>query len=405
MPTFTFTARDGSGLSSNGTLVADTQMAAAQMLRAEGKYPTSLRASESAPSRSFNLPVGRPRLIRKELLQFATQLQIMIETGVTLSEALETITAQSQRELARQVIADLSRHVQRGETFSSALMRYPRSFPRLLVALVAASEKSGLMARLLARAVAYLRDEQETLRRVRGALIYPGIMMAFALSTTCFLMTFVLPKFTAIYASKGAALPALTQMLMSFSGFLIHDWPWLIIALAAIGTALWYYRRTPGGRRVFDKVQLRVPLMGAMFRKLHLARGLRMIGTMAGAGISLPDSVKTAYDLCPNTYFQDLWGQVGTQIQAGKQFSEPLFQSPLVPMAMAQMLQSAEKGGRLAQVMEQVSGFAETELKEQIADMTRYIEPAMIVLMGAIIGTVALALMLPIFTISRVIVK
>jgi type IV pilus assembly protein PilC len=230
-------------------------------------------------------------------------------------------------------------------------------------------------------------------------------MMIFALSTTCFLMTFVLPKFTAIYASKGAALPMLTQLLMTVSGFLIGDWPWIILGVAAAGAGLWYYGRTPRGRRVFHYVQLHVPLMGAMFKKLHLSRGLRLIGTMAGSGINLPDCVRTAYELCPNIYFQDLWEQVGTAIQAGKQFSEPLFQSPLVPMAMSQMLQSAEKGGRLASVMEQVSGFAETELKEQIADMTRYIEPAMIVLMGAIIGTVALALMLPIFTISRVIVK
>jgi type IV pilus assembly protein PilC len=115
--------------------------------------------------------------------------------------------------------------------------------------------------------------------------------------------------------------------------------------------------------------------------------------------------VRTAYDLCPNVYFQELWDDVSVKIQAGKQFSEPLFQSPLVPRSMAQMLHSAEKGGRLASVMELVSGYAEAELKEQIAELTRYIEPAMIVVMGGIIGTVAIALMLPIFSISRVMAK
>jgi type IV pilus assembly protein PilC len=218
-------------------------------------------------------------------------------------------------------------------------------------------------------------------------------------------MTFVLPKFTAIYAAKGAALPMLTQMLMDASAFLMHDWVWILVAVAAAAVGFWQYVRTPGGWRTLNFVQLRIPLIGKLLLKLHLSRGLRLIGTMAGSGINLPDSVKTAYDLCPNVFFQELWDRVGQQISTGHQFSSALFESPLVPKGIAQMLHSAEKGGRLATVMEQVAGFAEVELKEQIADMTRYIEPAMICIMGAIIGTVALALMLPIFTISKVIVK
>jgi len=164
----------------------------------------------------------------------------------------------------------------------------------------------------------------------------------------------------------------------------------------------WFYFSTDGGARVWHYVQLRLPLMGKMFRKLHLARGLRMIGTMASAGISLVDCVNTARDLTANQYYRELWAGVGDQIQAGKQFSEPLFQSPLVPRSVTQMLHSGEKGGKLGFVMEQVSNYAELELKEQITNLTRYIEPAMILIMGFIIGGVALALLLPIFTISKV---
>jgi type IV pilus assembly protein PilC len=139
-----------------------------------------------------------------------------------------------------------------------------------------------------------------------------------------------------------------------------------------------------------------------MFKQLHLARGLRMVGTMAGSGVQLLDCVATARELCSNTYFKRLWNQVEHQLHHGKQLSEPLFASPLVPRAIAQMISSAEKGGKLAMVMEQVAAYSEQELKERIAETTRYIEPAMIILMGIIIGGVALALMLPIFTISRV---
>jgi type II secretory pathway component PulF len=162
------------------------------------------------------------------------------------------------------------------------------------------------------------------------------------------------------------------------------------------------YVRTAGGRRAWHYLQLRIPLLGPMFRKLHLARGLRMVGTMAAAGVNLVDCVNTARDLCGNTYFVDLWDDVRDQLQVGRQLSEPLFASPLVPKSVAAMISSAEKGGKLAGVLEQVSTYAEAELKEKIADVTRYIEPIMIIVMGGIIGGVSMALLLPIFSMSKV---
>ena len=140
-----------------------------------------------------------------------------------------------------------------------------------------------------------------------------------------------------------------------------------------------------------------------MFRKLHLSRGMRMIGTMATAGINLVDCVSTANELCGNVHYQKMWNDVSNRIQAGKPMAEALANSSLVPRSIAQMIHSGEKGGKLGHVMEQVANYAEQELKEKIADLTRYIEPAMIIVMGVIIGGVSLALMLPIFTISRVV--
>jgi type IV pilus assembly protein PilC len=293
--------------------------------------------------------------------------------------------------------------VQSGSDFSSALSRHPRSFPRIFISLMKAAEKSGMLSKLLNRATQYLRDEQETLRRVRGALTYPSIMLGFAVTTTVFLLAFVLPKFTAIYANKGAALPLPTQILMAASNFIVAHWMLLlfVIGLLTMSWILWI--RTSRGKRMWHFIQLRLPLLGAMFRKLYLSRGLRMIGTMASAGVNLLDCVTTAHDLCDNVFFRELWDEVGHQIQTGKQMSEPLAHSSLVPRSVAQMIHSGEKSGKLAQVTEQVAGFSETELKETIADLTRYIEPIMIVVMGIIIGGVALALMLPIFTISRVV--
>src|SRR6185295_10914143 len=218
-----------------------------------------------------------------------------------------------------------------------------------------------------------------------------------------FLLAFVLPKFAAIYASKAAALPMPTKILMGFSQFLIDHRISLPVSIGVTVAALMWYVRQPTGQRALHWVQLRVPLIGPMFRKLHLARSMRMIGTMVGAGIPLTDCVATANDLCGNSYFRDLWTDVLRKIQVGKQLWEPLSESKLVPSSITQMIHSGEKSGKLGHVMDQISGFAETELKEQIAELTRYIEPLMIMIMGLIIGGVALALLLPIFTISRVV--
>ena len=159
----------------------------------------------------------------------------------------------------------------------------------------------------------------------------------------------------------------------------------------------------PGRRDARTYVQLHLPLMGAMFRKLHLSRSLRMIGTMAGAGVPLTDCVATANDLSDNVYYRDLWTSVLQDINVGKPLWEPLSHSKLVPAAVTQMIHSGEKSGKLAHVIDQISAFAESELKEQIAELTRYIEPLMIMIMGVIIGGVALALLLPIFSISKVV--
>ena len=405
MTTFAYTARDSSGRSVTGTLAAPSMGEVLQMLRAEGKYPVSVRPADQDSKLAAFLPRGGIKIARADVIQLSTQLAIMLETGVTLSEAMESIAKQSEKLRVRDLMTDLCEQLQAGNSFSDALSRHPRSFPTLYMALIRASEKSGMMARLLTRATAYLRDEQETMRKVKGALTYPAIMFTFAITTTTFLLAFVLPRFTAIYANKKAALPGPTRMLMAISDFLVNDWVVLLTAIVTIVVGSVLYVRTSAGARLWHFIQLHVPLFGKLYRKLHLARGLRMCGTMAGAGVQLLECVKTAHDLCPNTYFRDLWQQVGDQIQAGKQLSEPLFASKLVPRSVSQMLYSGEKSGKLAMVMEQVSAYAELELKEQITNMTRYIEPLMIVVMGLIIGGVALALLLPIFTISKVLAQ
>jgi type IV pilus assembly protein PilC len=190
---------------------------------------------------------------------------------------------------------------------------------------------------------------------------------------------------------------------MACSNALTSHWPSIIMSVLIAAFGSYLYASSEPGQRVMHAIQLRLPLFGSLFRTLHLARGLRMVGTMAAAGINLVDCVAVATDLCGNVHYRNMWTDVSSRIQTGKPMAEALAANPLVPRSVSQMIHSGEKSGKLAHVMEQVANFSETELKERIADLTRYIEPAMIVVMGILIGGVALALMLPIFTISRVV--
>ncbi len=192
---------------------------------------------------------------------------------------------------------------------------------------------------------------------------------------------------------------------MTLSGFVTDHAISLPVGIALLGGGVWGVLQTEKGLRSWHWLELRLPLLGPLFRKLHLSRGLRTIGTVAGSGVGLLDCVQIVRGLSSNCYFRELWDQVIEQLQAGRQLSEPLFNSNLVPRPVSQMIQSGEKGGKVAIVMEQIAAFSEQELKEKITELTRYIEPLMIAVMGAIIGSVTIALLLPIFTISRVVAK
>ena len=405
MPSFAYIARDNTGAAVSGTLIADSIAEVGRLLRGDGKYPTSIQPASQASVARPGRAVRGIKVPRADVIQLATQLSIMVDTGVTLSEALNCIAMQADKPNLRTLLTDLSEKVHAGTDFSAACAQHPRSFPRVFVALIKASEKTGMMGKLLTRATQYMRDEQETIRRVRGALTYPGIMMLFAISTTVFLLAGVLPKFTRIYASKGAALPTPTKILMQVSQFVIDHSISLPVGLVLLVAGVWAALQTQKGLRIWHWIELHIPLLGGIFRKLHLSRGLRTVGTVAGSGVGLLDCVQIVKDLTSNTYFRQLWDDVIEQLQAGRQLSEPLFTSNLVPRPVAQMIQSGEKSGKLAMVMEQIATFSEQELKEKITELTRYIEPLMIAVMGAIIGSVTIALLLPIFTISRVVAK
>jgi type IV pilus assembly protein PilC len=406
---FSYQARDQRGQVVSGFIAAQTLVDATRLLRAEGKYIVDIKparagaVAESSAAAKITVSVGKnTRIKREELIYFTMQLSVMVDTGVPLSEALQSLADQSFSDNFIGVLKSVVQEVSAGKDFSTVLEGFPRIFPKYYVSLVKASELSGTMGPMLRKLSDYLTAQRETAKKVKGALIYPGFMFVMSICVTIFLLTAILPKFTAIFASRKAALPAPTLVLMSISHSLIHFWYLWIFGAAILGFGGAFFLRTETGTRVADLAKLKVPIFGPMFHKLFLSRSLSTMGTMISSGVPLLDSLTIVKEVAGNCYYQELWEEVRNKVQNGTQLSEPLLKSTLIPKSVAQMIFSGEKTGELPSVLNRISAYMDEDLKTAIKTATQFIEPVMIGMMGVLIGGVAIAMLMPILTISKV---
>jgi type IV pilus assembly protein PilC len=365
-------------------------------------------AAEDRPRQSRSAKVKQT-----ELVLFTTQLAVMLDSGVVLSDALDAIAEQSEEGVLKWILMEIGEAVKSGETFSKALIAYPKVFNPMFISMVKASEASGKMPDMLRVLSNYLNFEFETRKRIKGALTYPIIMAVMALAATGTLMFFVLPRFMKIYEARGAALPKITQMLVNLSNILGDFQAMTVIfttiVFAAMG--LHYWAGTLIGRRVIDYLKIRLPILGTMFIDTVVTRSMRIMATMVNTGVSLLDTIEVIQGSCENYYFQQLWAGTDKKIRDGFQLSESILisldsqrnQRRLIAPGVIQMLRAGEKSGKLGEVCDKISSFYEKKLENSIRAVMTFIEPLMITILGSVIGTIAIALLLPVFRISTVI--
>jgi type IV pilus assembly protein PilC len=359
---------------------------------------------------------------QSELILFTTQLAVMLDSGVALSDALDAIAEQAEQGTFKMIIMEVSETIKSGEDFSKALLAYPKVFNSMFISMVRASEASGEMVEMLKVLSGYLSFEAETRKRIKGALTYPFIMALMAVAATGTLMFFVLPRFTKIYESRGTSLPKITQMLVNFSQLLgnFRVMTVVVTALIFVSFALYYWAQTTSGRRVIDYIKIRTPVLGTMFIDMVVTRSMRIMATMINTGVSLLDSIEVIGGSCENYYFQQLWATTDEKIRDGYQLSESILISmsnedttigekdvsranQLIAPGVIQMLRAGEKSGKLGEVCGKISDFYEKKLETSIKSVMAMIEPLMITILGIVIGTIAIALLLPVFRISSVI--
>ncbi len=402
MPRYDYQARTSGGETSTGVIVAPSEVEATRQLRTEGKFVVKLEEGVDAPAAVTQVRIGGRRVKSDEVIFFASQMAVMVETGVPINEALDGIIEQSSSPAFRGVLEKVLGDVESGLPLSLSMAKHPKAFKPLIVNMVKASEASGKLGPILDRCAGYLTNQREIRRKVVGALIYPAFLMCMSIGVVIFLLTYLLPKFTTIYAGREHLLPWPTKVLITISSWVATNWMWWSSGSVLLIVGLILYLRSASGRRVKDWLALHVPLIGAMLRKTYLVRSLRTLGTLIDAGVSLLDAVGITRAVVSNGYFEDMWDRVDDRVQQGEQLSAPLRDTDLVPRSVIQMVSAGERGGKLALVLERVSDFLERDLDQSIRRVTLLIEPLMIFIMGGIVGSIVIALLLPIFTISRI---
>ncbi len=407
MAQYKYEVRQPNGSVATGTIEAQTLAAASTTLRNGGMYVLTLAPMAGAGVSSlakkiagFSIEMG-PGL--KDVLAFTNQLSVMIKAGINIRTAIESIAEQVENPKFRAIVEQLKMDVEAGKPFSDALARHRKVFSPLYVNMVRASEMSGSFAAMLERIAEYQDQQMETRRMVRGALIYPIIIAVMAVVTTVFLLTFVMPRFMTVFAGKESLLPAPTKMLLAASDFLVNFWYLCILATAATITGFLYFIRTTGGRTWWDSVKLKIPLFKQMFRALYITRGLHTMGELVNAGVPMLDTIAITANVSGNTLYCNMWKTVYHNVKRGKKISLPLSQSTLLPRNVVQMIAAGEESGTLGEVLKDVSEYYGKELRSTIKTVTSMIEPLMIVLMGFIVGFIAMSIILPIFKMSSLV--
>ncbi len=402
MPVYEYSAYDTGGRSRTGIIDADSERAARHKLRGQGLFAFALRETD-ARSRP-----GRGRLVfsrvkKEEIFAFTRQLATLLEAGIPLVTALEALQQQNTAAGLRTVLVDLKEVVREGGSFSSALARHSSLFSPVYINMVRAAEASGTLGLVLER-LADLGEQQLLLAgRVKAALVYPLFMTVIGTLILFALLVFVVPGITEMFVEMQAALPRPTVILMAVSDALRRIW-WLLAIIPVAGLlAGRILLRRPAGRRKLDTLLLRLPLFGAIVRRLVLARFARTAGGLLQSGVSLPHSLRIVRNVVNNAPVAAAIDHAIEEVERGRGLAAALADSPWFPAMVIQMLAAGEKSGGLDTMLLKVAKTCEQESETRITALTALLEPVMILVMGGVVGFIVLAILLPVFEMQQLI--
>ena len=398
MAEFTWEARARSGEVRKGVMEADSEDAVNNTLRQQQLNPVKVKKKSAALSFQIGSGVGV-----KDLVTFTRLFATMIDAGLPLIQCLDILSNQQSNKNFAVVLKDIKNNVEQGATFSEALRRHPRVFDELFTNLVHAGEVGGILDSIMSRLSIYLEKRQKLIRQVRGAMVYPSVVIVIAIGVMTVLLTFVIPAFEGMFAEFGGgkeALPALTRALIAISGGFISYLPFIVVTVIIGVVVVGYVNRQPQGKRFFHKTYLQLPIMGQVLKKIAVARFTRTLGTLLQSGVPILDALEICARTSGNVIIETGIMHVRQSISEGKNMAEPLAATGVFPDMVVQMIAVGEQTGALDQMLNKIADFYEEETDVAVAALTSALEPILMVGVGGMVGVVLIAMYLPIFSLA-----
>ncbi len=390
MPTFAYTARTLSGDLKSATMDANSREDVVAQLRRQKLIVVKVDQEQARKG-------GRGKIKTRDIVIFTRQFATMINAGLPLVQALDILSKQSEnkslKEVTRQVVYD----VESGHTVADALGKHPKAFSELYVNMVAAGEAGGILDTILSRLAVFMEKNDALIRKVKGAMIYPGVIISVAVIAIVVLLVFVIPTFEQMFASVNLALPLPTRIVIGMSRFLQDYW-WAVLA-TGIGASFMFkrYYATPGGKLNIDRLMLRLPVLGDVIRKSAVSRFTRTLGTLISSGVSILDGLEITAKTAGNRVIHDAIMQSRSSIAGGDTIAAPLAKSEVFPPMVISMIAVGEQTGGLDEMLSKIADFYDEEVDAAVSALLSLLEPMMIVFLGVVVGGMVVAMYLPIF--------
>lgn len=399
-----FRAADPSGHIAEGVREAEDRFALNEELRREGLSLLSADPAEAAPRLAARLGGMLGRVSMHEKVIFGRSLGAMIEAGLPLSRALAVMERQSRNVTMKKVLAELGEAVRRGEPLSKALAAHPKIFPPIFVSMVAAGEESGKLREGLDVVSAQMEKAYLLTKKVKGAMVYPAVIVCVMLAVAIVLFVFVVPTLTKIFSDLNVELPATTRAVIWISEALRASYLGLALGVVGVPTALVYFFRSAPGQRALDWAAVHFPLISPIAKEMNAARTARTLASLLSAGVSYLEATRITGDVLQNGYYKEVLRKVEVQVEKGQPISQVFAEAEkLYPPFVAEMLAVGEETGEISKMMEKVAVFYEDEVDQKTKNLSTVVEPLLMVVVGVAVGFFALSMISPMYSLVNAI--
>jgi type IV pilus assembly protein PilC len=397
MATYVFKAMDLAGVQAKGEVEAESKQAVAEQLKERGLVVVDI--AHKYRSKELNVDLFS-KVKAKDLAVASRQLATMVTSGMSIMRALHVLETQTGSKPLRETVAAVRHDVEAGLLLSDAMARHPKVFGPLYVAMVRAGETGGVLEECLMRTADQLEKDAALRRQVRAAMIYPTLVITFAVTVLLALVAFLIPVFVGVFKQFPGKLPALTQFMVNFSHLVTHQWYVLIIGTGGSVAGFLYFKRSSWGRDRWDAFKLRVPMkIGEVVQKVAIARWSRTLSALTSAGVPIMQAIEITGKTAGNAVIERSMGDVITSVKGGGTISAPLRECSAFPPMVSQMVGVGEETGALDAMLSKIADFYDSEVEAAVKALTSIMEPVMIIFVGGIVGVIVISMYLPLFSI------